>query len=210
MSWLKKIIARPSRQERREMPDGVWLKCAGCSEILYRQELDRNLWVCARCGAHLRISPERYIEILCDADSFRPLFGNVQSADPLKFRDAGGKYTDKVKRAQRGDAEREGVLTGRARIADIETAVAVMDFRFLGGSMGSAVGERIARLTQLARRERMPLIILSASGGARMHEGILSLMQMAKTCAELARLDEAGVPYISILTAPTTGGVSAS
>jgi acetyl-CoA carboxylase carboxyl transferase subunit beta len=210
VSWLKKIIARPSAQQRREMPGGVWLKCPGCSEILYRQELERNLWVCTRCGAHQRIGPEKYIEILCDPESFRVLFSDVRSADPLAFRDAGGRYPDKIKRAQKGDTAREGVLTGRGSIGGIEVALAAMDFGFLGGSMGSVVGERIARLTRLAGEERLGLIIVSCSGGARMHEGILSLMQMAKTCTELARFGELGLPYLSILTDPTTGGVSAS
>lgn len=210
MSWLKKIISRPRAQRRRRVPDGVWLKCRGCGEVLYRQELERNLWVCARCGAHFRLSPEQYIRILCDEGSFEPLFEDVQSADPLKFRDAREKYSDKVKRAQDGDPSREAVVTGRARIEEIGVALAVMDFGFLGGSMGSVVGERIARLIDLACRERMALIIISCSGGARMHEGILSLMQMAKTCAQLARLHEAHVPFVSVMTDPTTGGVSAS
>ncbi len=210
MSWLRKIIARPVPQARKHVPDGVWLKCAGCGEILYRQELERHLYVCNRCGSHFRIEAERYIEILCDEGSFEPLFTEILSADPLSFRDGKGKYKDKLARAQKKDSSREAVHTGRARIDGLPAAFGVMDFRFLGGSMGSVVGERIARLTALALREELPLIILSCSGGARMHEGILSLMQMAKTCAQLARLDRAGLPFLSILTDPTTGGVSAS
>ena len=210
MSWLRKIIERPTRQPRKQMPDGVWLKCAGCADILYRQELERNLFICGRCGAHFRILPQQYIDILCDEATFEPLFGEIRSGDPLSFRDAGGKYKDKLKRATKGDETREAVITGRACIDQLPVALGVMDFGFLGGSMGSVVGERIARLSALACRERVPLIIISSSGGARMHEGILSLMQMAKTCAQLARLDEARVPFISILTDPTTGGVSAS
>lgn len=210
MSWLRKIIAGPRPESRRQVPDGVWLKCAGCGEILYRQALERQLWVCGRCGAHFRISADQYIEILCDPESFVVLFGDIRPKDPLKFRDGRGKYSDKLKRAQGNDPTREAVITGRARIEEIPVALAVMDFSFLGGSMGSVTGERIARLTRLAREESLPLVIISCSGGARMHEGILSLMQMAKTCAELARLSEAGLPFISILTDPTTGGVSAS
>ncbi len=192
------------------MPDGVWLKCAGCAEILYRQELERHHYVCNRCGAHFRIEAARYIEILCDPGSFMPLYEEIRSIDPLSFRDGSGRYRDKLKRAQKDDPAREAVRTGRARIDELAVALGVMDFTFLGGSMGSVVGERIARLTALALREQLPLIIISSSGGARMHEGILSLMQMAKTCAQLARLDQAGLPFISILTDPTTGGVSAS
>ncbi len=210
MSWLRKIVAGPRAQPRRSVPDGVWLKCAGCGEILYRQELERHLWICTRCSRHFRIPPEEYIAILCDEGTFREMFREIRPTDPLRFRDGSGRYGDRLKRAQGGDDGREAVITGRGAIGSIETALAVMDFGFLGGSMGSVVGERLARLIELARVERLPLVIISCSGGARMHEGILSLMQMAKTCAQLARLSEAGVPYLSILTDPTTGGVSAS
>ncbi|MCK4412146.1 MAG: acetyl-CoA carboxylase carboxyltransferase subunit beta [Candidatus Eisenbacteria sp.] len=211
MSWFRKKVVPLSRvARRRQTPDGVWVKCASCAEILYRQELERSLWVCARCGAHFRIPAAEYLRILCDPESFEELFDGIRTVDPLKFRDGRGKYSEKVARAQGGQPSREAVVTGRARIEGIPIALGVMDFSFLGGSMGSVVGERVARVTALARRERCPLVIISSSGGARMHEGILSLMQMAKTCAELARLQDAGVPYISILADPTTGGVSAS
>ncbi len=210
MSWLRKIVAGPRAQPRRAVPDGVWLKCSGCGEILYRQELERHLWICTRCSRHFRIPAEEYIRILCDEGSFRPLFQEIRPADPLHFRDGSGRYSDRLRRAQGGDETREAVITGRAVIATHDSALAVMDFSFLGGSMGSVAGERISRLIDLARVERIPLLIISCSGGARMHEGILSLMQMAKTCAQLARLDQEGVPFISILTDPTTGGVSAS
>jgi acetyl-CoA carboxylase carboxyl transferase subunit beta len=211
VSWLRKQeVARPSLPRLRETPDGVWMKCNSCGEILYRKEVERSLWVCGRCGAHFRISAADYISLFCDEDSFGELFTEVRSVDPLRFRDARGRYSDRLHEAQEEDPTREGVITGRARIESIGVAMAVMDFGFLGGSMGSVVGERIARLTALARCERIPLVIVSSSGGARMQEGILSLMQMAKTCAELARLHEARVPFISILADPTTGGVSAS
>ncbi len=211
MSWLrKKAIAPPSVANRKETPDGVWVKCAGCGEILYRKELERNLWICAHCGGHFRMAASEYIRILADEGSFEELFRDVVPTDPLRFRDTRGPYAEKMARAQAGDAGREAVVTGRARIEAIAVALGVMDFHFLGGSMGSVVGERVARLTALARVERLPLVIVSSSGGARMQEGILSLMQMAKTCAELARLQEARVPFISVLADPTTGGVSAS
>ncbi len=211
MSWLgKQNIRRPSLPRNRETPDGVWTKCAGCGEILFGREVERNLWTCSRCGAHFRISAADYVGVLCDEDSFEVLFGEIRSVDALKFRDARGKYADKLRMLQEQDATHEAVVTGRGRIEGDPVALAVMDFGYLGGSMGSVVGERIARLAALARQEHLPLIILSSSGGARMHEGILSLMQMAKTCAELARLHEERVPFISILADPTTGGVSAS
>ena len=211
MSWLRKPeVARPSVPRLRETPDGVWVKCNACGEILYRKEVERALWTCSRCGAHFRIPPGAYLELLCDPASFTPLFTEIRSVDPLRFRDARGRYSDRLREAQAEDATREAVITGRARIAGLAVALAVMDFGFMGGSMGSVVGERIARLIALARAERLPLVIISSSGGARMQEGILSLMQMAKTCAELARLHEAGLPFISILADPTTGGVSAS
>jgi acetyl-CoA carboxylase carboxyl transferase subunit beta len=211
VSWLRKQeVARPSVPRLRETPDGVWIKCNACGEILYRKEVERSLWTCGRCGAHFRIPPGEYLALLCDPDSFQPRFTEVRSVDPLRFRDARGRYSDRLHEAQIEDPEREAVLTGPARIEGIPVALAVMDFGFMGGSMGSVVGERIARLIALARRERIPLVIVSSSGGARMQEGILSLMQMAKTCAELARLHEAGLPFISILADPTTGGVSAS
>lgn len=210
MSWLRKVILPLRPRPRREVPDGTWLKCAGCNEILYARELERSQWVCTRCGAHFRLSGRQYLPILCDAGSFEPRFEDVVGGDPLGFRDAQESYRTKLKRAQRGDPQREAVVTGIACIEGIPVALAVMDFGFLGGSMGSVVGERIARLCDLALEKRLPLVIVSSSGGARMQEGILSLMQMAKTCAQLARLGEARLPYLSILLDPTTGGVSAS
>jgi len=211
LSWLrKKTIALPSVPYRRETPDGVWVKCAGCGEILYRKELERSLWICARCGGHFRMAAAQYVQILADEGSFVELFQEVRPTDPLRFRDTRGRYAEKIERAQGADPGREAVVTGRAEIETNPVALGVMDFHFLGGSMGSVVGERIARLTALARTERIPLVIVSSSGGARMQEGILSLMQMAKTCAELARLHDARVPYIAVLADPTTGGVSAS
>jgi len=192
------------------MPDGVWLKCKGCGEILYHQELERNLWVCSHCNVHFRLTPKQYISIVTDEDSFEEHNSQVRSCDPLKFRDGSGKYRDKLKRAQKNSPDREAVITGVGRIKGTPTALALMDFTFLGGSMGSVVGERIARITDLACREQIPLVIFSCSGGARMHEGVLSLMQMAKTCAQLGRLSDQGLPFISVLTDPTTGGVSAS
>lgn len=194
---------------KREMPDGVWLKCPDCGAILYRKEIVRNQWVCPKCAHHFRISAEEYIQLLVDPGSFEEYFRSVEPVDALGFKDT-KKYSERLKAALANDRGREAVRTGRATIEGHEVCLGVMDFAFMGGSMGSVVGEKLSRLAQTALQGELPLIIVSCSGGARMQEGILSLMQMAKTAAQLARIAENGLPYISILTHPTTGGVSAS
>lgn len=200
---------RARSNPRREMPDGIWLKCPDCGEILYRKEVVRSRWVCPKCSHHFRISADDYIELLVDPGSFQEYFQNISPTDPLSFRDT-AKYSDRLRAAQAGQPGREAVRTGRAAIEQNAVCLAVMDFSFLGGSMGSVVGEKLARLTETAIQEDLPLLIVSCSGGARMQEGILSLMQMAKVSAQLGRLAEKRLPFISILTHPTTGGVSAS
>jgi acetyl-CoA carboxylase carboxyl transferase subunit beta len=200
---------RARNNSRREMPDGIWLKCPDCGEILYRKEVVRSRWVCPKCAHHFRISADDYIELLVDPGSFDERFQNIGPVDPLSFRDT-SKYVDRLRIAQNGQPGREAVRTGRATIEQNAVCLAVMDFSFLGGSMGSVVGEKLARLTQTSIEEDLPLLIVSCSGGARMQEGILSLMQMAKVSAQLGRLAEKRLPFISILTHPTTGGVSAS
>ncbi len=192
---------------------GIWVKCPECNEILYRKDVERTQWVCARCQYHFGISrdgiPAReYAELLADPGSFTELFAGITSLDPLGFKDS-QRYRDRILKATAGGA-REAVLTGRARLEEHPVLLAVMDFTFLGGSMASAVGEKLSRLIEEGIGTRTPVIIVSSSGGARMQEGIFSLMQMAKTSAQLARLAEQGVPYISVLTHPTTGGVTAS
>ena len=210
MTWLRKAKeGLKAQQRRRELPDGLWTKCEDCGEILYHKELERNLWTCSKCSYHFRISARSYIKILVDEDSFVERFSEVVSTDPLKFRDA-KRYSDRLKKAREETGLSEAVLCGEGRIEGHPCVLAIMDFAFLGGSLASAAGERIARCILLAIETRHPLLILSSSGGARMFEGILSLMQMAKTNALLARLSDAGVPYISIMTHPTTGGVTAS
>lgn len=210
MTWLRKAKeGLKAQQRRRELPDGLWTKCEDCGEILYHKELERNLWTCSKCAYHFRISARSYIKLLTDEDSFVERFSEVVSTDPLKFRDA-KRYVDRLKKAREETGLSEAVVCGEARIEELPCVLAIMDFAFLGGSLASAAGERIARSILLAIETRHPLIILSSSGGARMFEGILSLMQMAKTNALLARLSDAGVPYLSILTHPTTGGVTAS
>ncbi len=211
MSWFKKTNFgfKIQRQRERETPDGLWRKCDGCGEILYNKDLERNLLVCSKCGHHFRIRAREYMRLLADPGSFEELFTAIQATDPLGFRDT-KRYSDRLRENRRSTGLTESVITGRARIAGHPVAIAIMDFAFLGGTLGSATGEKIRRTIGLAAHERMPLVIVSTSGGARMQEGILSLMQMAKTSVALADLVDRGVPYISILLDPTTAGVAAS
>jgi len=210
MSWLKKSKeGLKTPQRKRELPDGLWTKCEECGEILYHKELERNLWTCTKCSYHFRISARTYLKILLDEGSFIERFSEVVSTDPLKWRDT-KRYSDRLKRAREETGLSEAIIMGEGAIDGRPLVIGVMDFAFLGGSMASAAGERIARGILLALEKRHPLVLLSSSGGARMFEGILSLMQMAKTSAALQRLGEQGLPFISLLTDPTTGGVTAS
>lgn len=188
------------------MPDGLWVKCETCGEILYRKELEKNLWICPKCNFHFRINHRNYISLLLDGAKLKEKDKDIEPLDPLDFPE----YKKKQKIAQEKTDMKEGAVYGLASIGEIPVVFAAMDFAFMGGSMGSVIGEKIARATRTAREKELPLIILSASGGARMQEGILSLMQMAKTSAELALLAQKKIPYISILTHPTTAGVMAS
>jgi len=213
MSWLhraKKGVKAQPAAEKRELPEGLWTKCPTCSDIIYRIELEKNLWVCSRCDFHFSIGARQYAELLVDPGSFVELWREITSLDPLDFKDAKEKYRLKLKKTMLRTNLNEAVLTGRAQLQGRDVMLCVFDFAFLGGSMGSVVGEKIARAGMMALERRTPLIILSRSGGARMHESILSLMQMAKTSAVLAKLHEAHLPFVSILCNPTTGGVSAS
>ncbi|MDI6841063.1 MAG: acetyl-CoA carboxylase, carboxyltransferase subunit beta [bacterium] len=189
---------------KREVPDGLWLKCEGCGEILYRKEIEKHLWVCENCGYHFKISAKKYIEIL--TDEFIEVEVSIGPANPLGFDD----YLEKLESDSKRTGLKEAIIVGEAKIGLHNVAIGVMDFGFRGGSMGSVVGEKVKRLIKLAMDKKIPLIIVSASGGARMQEGILSLMQMAKTAGTLAELSEQKIPFISILTNPTTAGVMAS
>jgi acetyl-CoA carboxylase carboxyl transferase subunit beta len=209
MSWFRKPKQKLSATERRDLPADVFDKCPQCGEILYRARLEANSHVCPACGYHNRIGAEDYIRLLLDDGAWEEQFGNLRSADPLGFVDL-KPYPQRLEAAERKSGGGDAVRTVTGRLEDMPVCLAVMDFEFIGGSMGSVVGEKIARLGKLALARREPLMVISASGGARMMEGILSLMQMAKTSAVLAQLHEAGVPYISIMTDPTTGGVTAS
>ena len=209
MAWFKRVQKGLNTQPKKELPNGVWIKCENCGEVLFNKELEKNRFVCSKCDFHFRINSQDYIKLLTDPESFREIHGNLQSVDPLKFKDS-KRYTDRIKTAMQTTNLTEAVRTGTATINGLPVVMAVMDFRFIGGSMGSVVGEKIARATRTALEQKTPLITIAASGGARMQESALSLMQMAKTSAYLAKLSDAKVPYISILTHPTTGGVTAS
>ena len=208
MAWFRKDKKPLTARDRREVPQDVFDKCPGCGEILYRERLAQNLNVCPTCGHHLRIDGGAYLGILLDPGTFRELDAHLRAADPLEFQDL-KVYPERIAAAE-AKGKAEAVITGSGEVDAIPVAIGVMDFAFIGGSMGSVVGEKISRAAREALRERMPLIVVSASGGARMQEGIYSLMQMAKTSAALARLHEAGLPFVSIITDPTTGGVTAS
>lgn len=209
MDWFKRKKETLQAVDRKEMPDGLWVKCAECGEIIYKKELDKKLYVCPKCDHHFRIGSNDYKKILIDKNTFSEFNNNITSTDPLKFKDS-KKYADRYKLATQKTGLTEAVVTGKGKIEGLPIIIAIMDFSFLGGSMGSVVGEKVSRAIDVALKEKLPLIIISASGGARMQEGVLSLMQMAKTSAKLALLAEAKIPYISILTHPTTGGTTAS
>ncbi len=211
MSWLtqaKKGI-RALASQKKEIPDNLWTKCPACGDVLYHKELARTFWVCTHCGHHLRISADRYLELLADPGSWRPTHEGIVSVDPLGFKDS-KRYTDRLKESRKKTGHDDAILTGRCTVEQVPVCLGVMDFAFMGGSMGSVVGEKIARLLGDALQYREAAVIVSCSGGARMQESLLSLMQLAKTSAMLARVRAAGVPYVSILTHPTTGGVTAS
>lgn len=209
MDWFRRVKKSIFSTEKKQIPDGLWVKCDGCEEILYKKELVKNLHVCHKCNYHFRIGSQEYIEILLDEDTGEEFNSQLRSVDALEFK-ALKRYSDQLKGARHKTGMEEAVRTLTGQINEHRVVLAVMDFRFIGGSMGSVVGEKIARAVDRAREERVPLVIVSASGGARMMEGALSLMQMAKTSAKLSLLNEAGLPYISLLTHPTTGGVTAS
>ena len=209
MAWFRKAKSGPAPQEKRNIPEGLWTKCPSCGEIVYSKKMEGLLWVCPNCRYHFRISTQKYINLLLDDGRLEEYDIKLTSKDPLKFKDS-KKYPDRIKAAQQKTGAIEGVVSGMAAIGGMTVSFAIMNFEFIGGSMGSVVGEKIARAIERAIEREVPLVIVSCSGGARMQEGILSLMQMAKTSSLLAVLDEKKIPYISILTNPTTAGVMAS
>ncbi|NQU40662.1 MAG: acetyl-CoA carboxylase carboxyltransferase subunit beta [Lentisphaerae bacterium] len=206
MAWFRKS----ARQRHETLDEDLWTICPSCKVHTYKQEWQAGLKVCPKCNYHERIGCMERRDLLVDSGTWREYAGHVTTSDPLNFSDAKGPYSEKAAAAKAKTGLSESVLTGDGKINGIPVSFAIMDFSFLGGSLSGGAGEKITLTAEHAGRHRWPFIIISASGGARMHEGIVSLMQMAKTCAAIARLNELDVPYISILTDPTTGGVSAS
>ncbi|HZW37967.1 MAG TPA: acetyl-CoA carboxylase, carboxyltransferase subunit beta [Ignavibacteriaceae bacterium] len=209
MAWFSRSKENiDPESQKADLPD-IWEKCPECNEFLNKKQLELNYWTCLKCNYHFQINSEQYISILLDEGSFKETNKKLKSADPLQFTDT-KKYTDRVNSTIKKTGLYDAIRTGVGKINEKDVAFGCMDFKFIGGSMGSVVGEKIARLIDRAVKMDIPLIIISASGGARMMEGAFSLMQMAKTSGRLTRLAEAKLPYISILTNPTTGGTSAS
>jgi acetyl-CoA carboxylase carboxyl transferase subunit beta len=207
MAWFRKERReRTSQRQRLEIPADAWDKCEQCGHIDLTEKFEGNFQVCQQCGHHRRINAQRYVELLTDAGTFTELFGNLRSVDTLGFEG----YRERLAVAHRKAGNQDAILTGTASLSGVDINIGAMEFSFMGGSMGAVVGEKIARLARRSLDEQIPLIIVSASGGARMQEGALSLMQLAKTSVMIAQLKAQGVPFISVLTNPTTGGVSAS
>jgi acetyl-CoA carboxylase carboxyl transferase subunit beta len=209
MAWFKKP-REGAKEKKVKIPEGLWVKCENCKEIVYRKEVEKNLQVCPKCNYHFRISAIERLNLLIDPDTFEEMDPELLPSDPLGFNDNNKSYPEKIKEYQAKSKLKEAVITGEGMIKGHPVIVAVMDFSFFGGSMGSVVGEKIARAAERAVAKRLPFIAITASGGARMQEGIFSLMQMAKTSQAIARLKEEGILYITVLCDPTFGGVTAS
>ena len=213
MSWLSKLMPARIRTEGTKksgaVKEGVWEKCESCATALYRPELERNLFVCPKCNHHMVIAARYRLGTLFDPDSAQELDAELAPVDVLKFRDS-KRYVDRIKAAQKETGEKDALVSMHGKLKGRALTACAFEFRYMGGSMGSVVGEKFTRAAEHALANRMPLVCFTATGGARMQEGLFSLMQMAKTSAALARMREAGLPYISVMTHPTTGGVSAS
>lgn len=213
MNWFKKLVPSrintEGRTARRSVPEGLWTKCEECNSVLYRAEVERNLYVCPKCGHHMRLTARQRLDFFLDAGSGIEIGENVEPVDVLRFRDS-KKYKDRITASQKATGEKDALVAMRGRLKGMRVVVCAFEFRFMGGSMGSVVGERFVRAASAALEDGVPLVCFSASGGARMQEALISLMQMAKTSAALARLAHNSIPFISVMTDPTTGGVSAS
>jgi len=212
MSWFEKLMPSRIRTEggtKGAVPEGLWAKCPGCAAVLYRAELERNLDVCPKCGYHNRIGARRRLDTFLDTEGREEIGAELMPTDPLKFKDS-KKYRDRLTQAQKSTDETDAMVCMRGQLKGMGLVVAAFEFKFMGGSMGSVVGERFVRAANVALEQGIPLVCFSASGGARMQESLFSLMQMAKTSAALRRMVDQGIPFISVLTDPTMGGVSAS
>ncbi len=212
MSWFEKLM--PSRiltdgSSKRTVPEGLWDKCPGCSAVLYRAEMERNLDVCPKCSHHNRIGARRRLDTFLDPDSMEEIGAELSPTDPLKFKDT-KKYKERISQAQKQTGEKDAMIVMRGKLKGQDLVTAAFEFSFMGGSMGSVVGEKFVRGADVAIEQNIPMICFSASGGARMQESLFSLLQMAKTSAVLSRMSKRGLPFISVLTDPTMGGVSAS
>ena len=211
MSWFEKIMPSRIKTERRtrSVPEGLWIKCPSCDAVLYRAELERNLYVCPKCSHHMRIGARERLDAFLDPDSAEELGAQISPEDPLKFRDS-KRYKDRLAQAQKATGEADALIVLAGALPGLAVVACAFEFQFLGGSMGSVVGERFKRAVDHCIEHRKPLVCFTASGGARMQEALYSLLQMAKTSAALAQLKEAHLPFVSVMTDPTTGGVSAS
>ena len=209
MAWFKREKQKIKPVVKKGVPDGLWVKCPTCSEFLYKPELEKSLSVCRHCSHHFRVEPSIYHSLLLDSGSSKELITNLQSEDVLQFK-AVKKYKDQLVVAKKKTGQKDAINCYHGKIEDRDVALGIMNFAFIGGSMGSVVGEKVARLIDYAHENNLPIILICASGGARMQEGAISLMQLAKTSSKLAQFSEGGGLYIPILTDPTTGGVTAS
>lgn len=210
MAWFKRSKENISTTtQKKEIPDGTWVKCSDCGEMMHKLQWESNMFICNKCGHHFRIGSEEYFSILLDKGTFREMDKKLRSVDPLEFTDT-KPYKKRIEESIKSTELNDAIRTGTGKINNIDVVICCMDFGFIGGSMGSVVGEKISRAIDKSLKSKHPLIIISSSGGARMMEGAISLMQLAKTSSKLAKLNEEKIPYISILTNPTTGGATAS
>ena len=209
MSWIERILAKPKSNKRKNVPEGVWSKCSACDAIIYRNDLDRNLSVCPKCDHHMRLTGRERLKLFLDEQGVTEIAAELEPKDILKFKDS-KKYKDRIAAAQKSSGEKDALIAQRGTLQGVPVVAVAFDFNFMGGSMASVVGAKFVKAVEECLAHRLPLVCFSASGGARMQEALMSLMQMAKTSAALARMSEEGLPYISVLTDPTMGGVSAS
>ncbi|KPD24622.1 MULTISPECIES: acetyl-CoA carboxylase, carboxyltransferase subunit beta [Idiomarina] len=209
MSWIERILAKPKINKRRGVPEGVWSKCTSCDNIIYRADLERSLDVCPKCDHHMRVTGRRRLDIFLDEGNREEIGTDLEPKDVLKFKDS-KKYKDRIAAAQKSTGENDALIAQKGMVKGVPLVAVAFDFNFMGGSMASVVGAKFVKAAEVCLEKRIPLVCFSASGGARMQEALMSLMQMAKTSAALARMSEEGIPFISVLTDPTMGGVSAS